>query len=104
VDRALRQLGLASVADLRPHAVSGSARKHANLARVLAWEPELVLLDDPLGGLEAADRTMAQELIQAWAADPACTLVIAAEEAESFPQLEAERLPLAHPPVSVESK
>jgi ABC-type taurine transport system ATPase subunit len=71
---------------------------------VVAWEPDLVLLDDPLGGLEAADRTTAQALIQAWAADPSCTLVIAAEEAEPFSRLEAERLQLSHPPVSVESK
>ena len=75
---ALERLGLRSVADLRPHAVSVSARKQANLARVLALEPELVLLDDPFGGLEAADRALTQELIQAWAG-PSCTLMIAAE-------------------------
>lgn len=100
---ALERLGLRSVAGLRPHAVSGAARKHANLARVLALEPELALLDEPLEGLDTADRAVALELIQAWAADGACTLVIAAEEAQSFSSLEAERLQLSHAPISVET-
>ena len=100
---ALDRLGLRSVAGLRPHAVSAAARKHANLARVLALDPDLVLLDEPLEGLDAADRAIALELIQAWAADGACTLVIAAEEARSFSHLEAECLQLSHAPRSVET-
>lgn len=99
---ALGRLGLESVSRLRPHAVSGTARKHANLARVLALEPELVLLDEPLEGLDAADRAMAQELIQAWAGDPACTLVVASEEALVLPGLEADHLQLAPAPVPME--
>ena len=101
-EAALERLGLLAVAGLRPHAVSASARKHANLARVLALEPELVLLDDPLEGLDAADRCLAQDLIRAWAADAACTLVIAAEEDLAFTHLGAERLQLAPAPLSVE--
>lgn len=91
---ALERLDLQAVADLRPHAVSASARRHGNLARVLALEPELVLLDDPLEGLDAADRTLALDLVQAWAADPACSLVITAEDPHVFTHLEAERLQL----------
>ena len=52
---ALERMNLQDVAGLRPHAVSVSARKQANLARVLALDPELILLDDPLEGLDAAD-------------------------------------------------
>jgi ABC-type transporter Mla maintaining outer membrane lipid asymmetry ATPase subunit MlaF len=102
VAAALERLGLRSVADLRPHAVSVSARKQANLARVLALEPELVLLDDPFGGLEAADRALTQELIQAWAG-PSCTLMIAAEEMDPFPHLEAERHQLSPARLAEES-
>jgi ABC-type transporter Mla maintaining outer membrane lipid asymmetry ATPase subunit MlaF len=100
---ALRRLGLASVAALRPHAVSAAARKHANLARVLALEPALILLDDPVEGLDAADRAVVRELILAWASDGACTLVIAAEEAGVFAHLEAERLQLSSLPMTLES-
>jgi len=74
--------------------VSASARRHANLARVAALAPELILLDDPLEGLDTADQALAMDLLQAWAADGTCTLVIAAEEAHAFSHLEAERLQL----------
>ncbi len=100
-EAALGRLDLLAVAELRPHAVSASARRHGNLARVLALEPDLILLDDPLEGLDAADRAIAVELLQTWTADPACTLVIAAEEPHAFTHLEAARLQLS--PVPVES-
>jgi ABC-type transporter Mla maintaining outer membrane lipid asymmetry ATPase subunit MlaF len=103
VDGALEQLGLLPVALLRPHAVSASARRHVNLARVVALAPELILLDDPMEGLDAADQALARELIQAWAADRSCTLVIATEEVQTFSALEAEHLQLSQVPVSMES-
>ena len=91
---ALERLELRAVAGLRPHAVSAAARKHGNLARVLALEPALILLDDPLEGLDSRDLDLARGLVQAWAADNACTLVIAAEEEHAFSYLDAERLQL----------
>jgi len=100
---ALERMNLQAVAGLRPHAVSASARKQANLARVLALDPELILLDDPLEGLDAADRVLAQALIHTWAADSACTLILAAEEANAFNDLEAARLQLSRAPMSVEA-
>jgi ABC-type transporter Mla maintaining outer membrane lipid asymmetry ATPase subunit MlaF len=102
-DAALERLGLGPVAGLRPHAVSGAARKHANLARVLALEPELILLDDPLEGLDSDDRATALELISAWAADPACTLLFAAEEAGELAVLAAPTLELCPPSPPLEA-
>jgi len=99
---ALERLDLGPVSHLRPHAVSGTARKHANLARVLALEPELVFLDEPLGGLDATDRGAALDLIQAWAGDPACTLVVAVEEAGPLDGLAAEHLRLSPAPAPME--
>ncbi|WP_257309585.1 ATP-binding cassette domain-containing protein [Geothrix fuzhouensis] len=100
---ALDRLGLASVARLRPHAVSGAARKHANLARVLALEPELILLDDPLEGLDTVDRAVALELIEGWVGDSRCTLVLASEEVQVLSELEVDRLQLAPAPTLMES-
>ncbi|WP_291271004.1 ATP-binding cassette domain-containing protein [Geothrix sp.] len=97
VGGALERLGLSSVAGLRPHAVSGAARKHANLARLLALDPELALLDEPLEGLDAADRSLVLDLVGTWADDRERTLVIAAEDAATFPGLEARRLALGSP-------
>lgn len=79
VEEALERLDLRSVAHLRPHAVSGSARRHANLARLLALDPELLLLDDPLEGLDAPDRAVVREIVAGWARDPGRTLVVAGD-------------------------
>jgi ABC-type transporter Mla maintaining outer membrane lipid asymmetry ATPase subunit MlaF len=80
-ESALERLGLGAAADLRPHAVSAAARKHGNLARVLALEPDVILLDDPLEGLDAADRSTALEAMRTWWKGPDQTLVIAQETA-----------------------
>lgn len=92
---ALARLDLEAVAGLRPHAVSGAARKHTNLARVLALEPQLVLLDDPLDGLDTVDRAVALELIRAWAGNSGRTLVVAAEDAQAFPWLASNSIQLS---------
>jgi ABC-type transporter Mla maintaining outer membrane lipid asymmetry ATPase subunit MlaF len=102
-EEAMQRLDLRAVGEFRPHAVSAAARKHGNLARVLALEPELILLDDPLEGLDARDRATALDLIQAWSESPAVTLVIAAEAPQAFSSLEAERLQLSGAPMSLES-
>lgn len=94
-DAALERFGLGGVADRRPHAVSACHRKLANLARVEALQPELILVDDPLEGIEAADRAQVMDTLRAWAADPARTLVVALEEPGPFGDLPARRLHLS---------
>jgi ABC-type transporter Mla maintaining outer membrane lipid asymmetry ATPase subunit MlaF len=94
VEAALARLGLLPVAELRPHAVSGSARRHGNLARILALEPELILLDDPLEGLDTADRAVALEVIQGWVRDPQKTLLLAQEEPGALGDLIPDHLHL----------
>ncbi|HJV49520.1 MAG TPA: ATP-binding cassette domain-containing protein [Geothrix sp.] len=100
---ALEHLGLQPVADLRPHALSASARKQGNLARVMAQDPELILLDEPLEGLDAADRGRALTLIRRWLADPAKTLLIALEDPGPFAELASERLELRAASIPPES-
>ena len=97
---ALAHFGLEAVADRRPHAVSAGDRKLANLARVAALEPDLILLDDPLDCVEAADRPGVLDLIRSWAGDPARTLVLALEEPGPFVDLPARHLHLSPAPFS----
>ena len=53
VDRMLSTLGLDEVAEAKPTRLSGGQRQRIALARGLVVEPEILLLDEPLGALDA---------------------------------------------------
>ena len=53
VSRMLETLGLTAVADQRPDRLSGGQRQRIALARSLVVEPDILLLDEPLGALDA---------------------------------------------------
>ncbi|WBB50488.1 ABC transporter ATP-binding protein [Verrucosispora sp. WMMA2044] len=67
VDRYLAMVGLSHSADRFPGQLSGGMRQRAQLARVLANEPSVVLMDEPFGALDAQTRLVMQvELDRIW--------------------------------------
>ncbi|MFW5999718.1 MAG: ABC transporter ATP-binding protein, partial [Halanaerobiaceae bacterium] len=59
----LQKVGLFAARDYYPHQLSGGMKQRAALARTLASDPEIMLMDEPFGSLDSETRGNLQELL-----------------------------------------
>ena len=66
-DRFLEIMGIAYASNRYPHTLSGGMKQRVAIARALALEPDVLLMDEPFGALDAITRSRLQgELNQIW--------------------------------------
>jgi phospholipid/cholesterol/gamma-HCH transport system ATP-binding protein len=75
-ERRLEQVGLGGQYDKMPAALSGGMRKRAGLARALAMDPEVLLVDEPSAGLDPITSAEIDELLLGLKSDGKTTMVI----------------------------
>lgn len=61
----LNLVGMKHAADKAPHEISGGMKQRVGIARCLAMEPKVVLMDEPFGALDALTRAKLQDSVMA---------------------------------------
>lgn len=85
VDEALRLVGLDEFGAAYPHQLSGGMAQRASLARALVNDPEVLILDEPLGKLDSLTRiAMQTELIDLWRKRGFTALLVTHDVEEAF--------------------
>ena len=79
---ALELVGLTHASDKRPSEISGGMKQRVGIARALAMEPKVLLLDEPFGALDALTRANLQDELMKIIEKSGCTAVMVTHDVD----------------------
>ena len=79
---ALALVGLTQAAGKYPDEISGGMKQRVGIARALAMEPKVLLLDEPFGALDALTRALLQDELMAIVANTGSTVVMVTHDVD----------------------
>ena len=82
IDYWLSRLGISDISDQYPSQISGGQRQRTAIARTLALEPDLLLMDEPFSSLDAVTRENLQNLTLSLCIEKNLTLVVVTHSIE----------------------
>lgn len=82
VAAAMSLVGLSHAADKRPNEISGGMKQRVGIARALAMEPKVLLLDEPFGALDALTRANLQDELMGIMAKSGATAVMVTHDVD----------------------
>lgn len=82
VTAAMALVGLSHAADKRPNEISGGMKQRVGIARALAMEPKVLLLDEPFGALDALTRANLQDELMGIMAKSGATAIMVTHDVD----------------------
>ncbi len=99
VHRYIDMVNLTAARDKKPSELSGGMRQRVALARALAIDPQILLMDEPLGALDALTRaTMQDEIVRIWEQARKKTVVLITNDVDEGILMADRIIPLSHGP------
>ncbi len=102
-NEALRSVGLAGKEKLRPWQLSGGMQQRVAIARALAYEPKLLLMDEPFASVDAQTRMDLEDLVLPLRDKYGVTIVIVTHDIDEAVYL-SDRVVVLTPPPSIVSR
>ncbi len=101
IESALAEVGLADATDKHPWQLSGGMQQRVAIARAIAYQPEILLMDEPFASVDAQTRADLQDMILAvWTAHRSTILLVTHDIDESI-YLSGRVIVLSQPPARV---